>query len=240
MYLNEQVFFRYWQHIWKNTFDHSGTSTDAQCETHLEKLTSKLTEKLAEEVKQCWLDPQSISMNKYLGHGNFFLVSLLKLLHVLCEQYSVKMFLTCREFCNCLVWLPWSGKKCQTSCCNKEEERWIIPLWAKLSGKFRNSFWTTFKILSFVFCSWSFQSLDHYIWFQIVVYCSDFGSVLMWVHNMFLLSGGHLSLQENLERLLKDFWENTRAKKRWNSTSKKLKVWTNNWYFVTRNTFGCC
>ncbi len=35
----------------------------------LEKLTQKLDKNLAEEVQNCWIDPQKIILDKFLGHG---------------------------------------------------------------------------------------------------------------------------------------------------------------------------
>ncbi len=36
----------------------------------LQQLLDRLPKSLAEQVKCCWTDPQKISLDKYLGHGN--------------------------------------------------------------------------------------------------------------------------------------------------------------------------
>ncbi len=56
----------------KNSHGLAGVSTDAQNSTSLEKLTQNLRNDLAEQVKQCWIEPQRISFEKYLGHGTNF------------------------------------------------------------------------------------------------------------------------------------------------------------------------
>ncbi len=46
-------------------------------ETHtmtLEQLTTNLEKQFAEEVQSCWVDPQKIVLDKFLGHGKIWFV----------------------------------------------------------------------------------------------------------------------------------------------------------------------
>ncbi len=69
MEAQNNLFSRMAQEKKDNTTDNSRTSTDGQSSSCLERLIQKLAHDLAEEVKQCWLDPQRVTLDKYLGHG---------------------------------------------------------------------------------------------------------------------------------------------------------------------------
>lgn len=60
---------RIYKHLNKNNIAHSGISTEGQFGSSLDSLCEKLTKGLAEEIKECWIDPQGITLNKFLGHG---------------------------------------------------------------------------------------------------------------------------------------------------------------------------
>lgn len=55
--------------FYKKTNSHDKTTNMSTRTTVLETLSQKLAKDLAEAVKSCWIDPESLVIDKYIGHG---------------------------------------------------------------------------------------------------------------------------------------------------------------------------
>ncbi len=67
----------------------SEPSKEKKCYRSLEILTQKLGNDLAEEVKSCWIDPKTIVIDKYLGHGQCSGSNIVKILNHYSEDATI-------------------------------------------------------------------------------------------------------------------------------------------------------
>ena len=74
----------------------------------LDKLTQKLEKHLAEQVEKCWVDPNKITLDKFLGHGEKHEVACFCKTHTcricLCFSNPSFMFQETFQWCGLDLW----------------------------------------------------------------------------------------------------------------------------------------